>query len=155
MAAELNEAFERGGEGAAALAEAVVAAAEAPSDFKPVYELDQPIDAKIEAICKRVYGAEGVVFLPSAQQAIERYNKVGFDKLPICMAKTHLSLSHDPSLLNAPTGFTVTVRDIRQYTGAGWLVPLLGDMQTMPGYGVSPAAFNVDIDENGRTVGLF
>jgi formate--tetrahydrofolate ligase len=155
MAAELNEAFERGGEGAAALAEAVVAAAEAPSDFKPVYELDQPIDAKIEAICKRVYGADGVVFLPAAQQAIERYNKVGFDKLPICMAKTHLSLSHDPSLLNAPTGFTVTVRDIRQYTGAGWLVPLLGDMQTMPGYGVSPAAFNVDIDENGRTVGLF
>jgi formyltetrahydrofolate synthetase len=154
-AAELNEAFERGGEGAAALAEAVVAAAEAPSDFKPVYELDQPIEAKIEAICKRVYGAEGVVFLPAAQQAIERYNKVGFDKLPICMAKTHLSLSHDPSLLNAPTGFTITVRDIRQYTGAGWIVPLLGDMQTMPGYGVSPAAFNVDIDENGRTVGLF
>jgi formyltetrahydrofolate synthetase len=155
MAAELNEAFERGGEGAAALAEAVVAAAEAPSDFKPVYELDQPIDAKIEAICKRVYGAEGVVFLPAAQQAIERYTKVGFDKLPICMAKTHLSLSHDPTLLNAPTAFTVTVRDIRQYTGAGWLVPLLGDMQTMPGYGASPAAFNVDIDENGRTVGLF
>jgi len=155
MAAELNEAFERGGEGAAALAEAVVAAAEAPSDFKPVYELEQPIEAKIEAICKRVYGAEGVIFLPAAEQAIERYAKVGFDKLPICMAKTHLSLSHDPSLLNAPTGFTVTVRDIRQYTGAGWLVPLLGDMQTMPGYGVSPAAFNVDIDENGRTVGLF
>src|SRR5215204_6437813 len=155
VAAELNEAFERGGEGAAALAEAVVAAAEAPSDFKPVYELDQPIDVKIEAICRRVYGADGVVFLPAAQQAIERYNKVGFDKLPICMAKTHLSLSHDPSLLNAPTGFTVTVRDIRQYTGAGWLVPLLGDMQTMPGYGASPAAFNVDIDENGRTVGLF
>jgi methylenetetrahydrofolate dehydrogenase (NADP+) / methenyltetrahydrofolate cyclohydrolase / formyltetrahydrofolate synthetase len=155
MAAELNEAFERGGEGAAALAEAVVAAAEAPSDFKPVYDLDEPIDAKIEAICKRVYGADGVVFLPAAQQAIERYMKVGFDKLPICMAKTHLSLSHDPLLLNAPTGFTVTVRDIRQYTGAGWLVPLLGDMQTMPGYGVSPAAFNVDIDENGRTVGLF
>jgi formyltetrahydrofolate synthetase len=71
------------------------------------------------------------------------------------MAKTHLSLSHDPSLLNAPTGFTVTVRDIRAYTGAGWLVPLLGDMQTMPGLGVTPAAFNVDIDENGRTVGLF
>ncbi|HLM32483.1 MAG TPA: formate--tetrahydrofolate ligase, partial [Gaiellaceae bacterium] len=155
MAAELNEAFERGGEGASALAEAVVAAAEAPSDFKPVYELDQPIDVKIEAICKRVYCADGVVFLPAAQQAIERYNKVGFDRLPICMAKTHLSLSHDPSLLNAPTGFTITVRDIRQYTGAGWLVPLLGDMQTMPGYGVSPAAFNVDIDENGRTVGLF
>jgi formyltetrahydrofolate synthetase len=155
MAAEVNEAFERGGEGAAELAEAVVAAADAPSDFRPVYALDDPIDAKIEAICTRVYGAEGVVFLPAARQKIDQFTKLGFDTLPICMAKTHLSLSHDPALLNAPTGFTVTVRDIRQYTGAGWLVPLLGDMQTMPGYGVQPAAFNVDIDESGRTVGLF
>jgi len=155
VAAELNEAFERGGEGAAALAEAVVAAAEAPSSFEPLYELEQSIPEKIEAICTRVYGADGVVFLPAAQQKIDQFNEVGFDKLPVCMAKTHLSLSHDPSLLNAPTGFTVTVRDIRAYTGAGWLVPLLGDMQTMPGYGVSPAAFNIDIDENGRTVGLF
>jgi formyltetrahydrofolate synthetase len=155
VAAELNEAFERGGEGAAALAEAVVAAAEAPSDFKPIYDLDEPVAAKIEAVCRRVYGADGVVFLPAAQQAMERYTQIGFDKLPICMAKTQLSLSHDPTVLNAPTGFTMPVRDIRQYTGAGWLVPLLGDMQTMPGYGVSPAAFNVDIDESGRTVGLF
>ncbi|HEY7197325.1 MAG TPA: formate--tetrahydrofolate ligase [Gaiellaceae bacterium] len=155
VAAEVNEAFERGGEGAAELAEAVVAAAEAPKSFKQVYELDQTIEEKIEAICKRVYGAEGVVYLPTAQQKIEQFNAVGFDGLPICMAKTHLSLSHDPSLLNAPTGFTVTVRDIRPYTGAGWLVPLLGDMQQMPGYGVTPAAFNVDIDESGRTVGLF
>ncbi len=155
VAAEVNEAFERGGEGAAALAEAVVEAAEAPSDFRPIYDLEDSIEAKIEAICKRVYGADGVVFLPAARQKIEQFAAVGFDKLPICMAKTHLSLSHDPGLLNAPTGFTVTVRDIRQYTGAGWLVPLLGDMQTMPGYGVQPAAFNVDIDESGRTVGLF
>jgi formyltetrahydrofolate synthetase len=155
VAAEVNEAFERGGEGAAELAEAVVAAAEAPKSFKQVYELDQTIEEKIEAICKRVYGAEGVVYLATAQQKIEQFNAVGFDGLPICMAKTHLSLSHDPSLLNAPTGFTVTVRDIRPYTGAGWLVPLLGDMQQMPGYGVTPAAFNVDIDESGRTVGLF
>lgn len=155
MAAEVNDAFERGGEGAAALAEAVVEAAEAPSNFQPVYGLDAPIEGKIEAICKRVYGADGVVFLPAAQAAIERLTANGFDRIPVCMAKTHLSLSHDPSLLNAPRGFTVTVRDIRAYTGAGWLVPLLGDMQTMPGYGVSPAAFNVDIDENGRTVGLF
>jgi formate--tetrahydrofolate ligase len=155
MAAEVNEAFERGGEGAAELAEAVVAAAEAPSDFRFLYELDDPIDAKIEAVCTRAYGAEGVVFLPAARQKIEQFTKLGFDRLPICMAKTHLSLSHDPSLLNAPVGFTVTVRDIRQYTGAGWLVPLLGDMQTMPGYGVSPAAFNVDIDDTGKTVGLF
>ena len=155
VAAEVNEAFERGGEGAAALAEAVVDAAEQPSDFKPIYELEQTIEQKVEAICKRVYGADDVVFLPAAQDAIKRFTEVGFDKLPICMAKTHLSLSHDPALLNAPTGFTVTVRDIRQYTGAGWLVPLLGDMQTMPGYGKEPAAFNVDIDENGKTVGLY
>ncbi|MEO8291163.1 MAG: formate--tetrahydrofolate ligase [Gaiellaceae bacterium] len=154
-AAELNEAFERGGEGATALAEAIVDAAEQPSTFAPIYPLEAPIDEKIEAVCKRVYGADGVVFLPAAQQKIEQFTANGFDKLPICMAKTHLSLSHDPALLNAPTGFTVTVRDIRAYTGAGWLVPLLGDMQTMPGLGVSPAAVNVDIDENGRTVGLF
>ena len=154
-AAELNEAFERGGEGAAALAEAVVDAAESPSAFDFVYPLEAPIDAKVEAICKRVYGADGVVFLPAAQEKIRVFTEQGFDKLPVCMAKTHLSLSHDPALLNAPTGFTVTVRDIRAYTGSGWLVPLLGDMQTMPGLGVKPAAFDVDVDESGRTVGLF
>jgi formyltetrahydrofolate synthetase len=154
-AAELNEAFERGGEGAAGLAEAVVDAAESPSDFDFVYPLEAPIEAKVEAICKRVYGAEGVVFLPPAQEKIRVFTEQGFDRLPVCMAKTHLSLSHDPTLLNAPTGFTVTVRDIRAYTGSGWLVPLLGDMQTMPGLGVKPAAFDVDIDESGRTVGLF
>ena len=154
-AAELNEAFERGGEGAASLAEAVVDAAEQPSSFDYVYPLDAPIDAKIEALCTRVYGAEGVVFLPAAREKIERFTASGFDRLPICMAKTHLSLSHDPALLNAPTGFTIPIREIRAYTGAGWLVPLLGDMQTMPGLGVAPAAFNVDVDEQGRTVGLF
>jgi formyltetrahydrofolate synthetase len=154
-AAELNEAFERGGEGAAALAEALVDAADQGSSYAPIYPLEAPIDDKIEAVCKRVYGADGVVFLPAAQQKIDQFTENGFDNLPICMAKTHLSLSHDPLLLNAPTGFTITVRDIRAYTGAGWLVPLLGDLQTMPGLGVKPAAFDVDIDENGRTVGLF
>ncbi|MGH3093750.1 MAG: formate--tetrahydrofolate ligase, partial [Gaiellaceae bacterium] len=154
-AAELNEAFERGGEGAADLAEAVADAADQPSSFSPIYQLEAPIDEKVEAICTRVYGADGVVFLPAAQEKIKTFTAKGFDQLPICMAKTHLSLSHDPMLLNAPTGFTVTVRDIRAYTGAGWLVPLLGDMQTMPGLGVKPAAFDVDIDESGRTVGLF
>ena len=154
-AAELNEAFEQGGAGAADLAEALVDAAEQPSDYAPIYPLDAPIADKVEAVCRRVYGADGVVFLPAAQEKIEQFTANGYDKLPICMAKSHLSLSHDPTLLNAPTGFTVTVRDIRAYTGSGWLVPLLGDMQTMPGYGVTPAAVNVDIDENGRTVGLF
>ena len=153
--AEVNEAFERGGEGAAELAEAVVDATSEPAPFAPIYELEQPIEEKIEAVCKRVYGADDVVYLPAAQEKLKLYPEVGFDKLPICMAKTHLSLSHDPTLLNAPTGFTVTVRDIRAYTGSGWLVPLLGDMQTMPGLGTTPAAINVDIDESGRTVGLF
>ena len=154
-AAELNEAFERGGEGAQALAEAVVDAAEQPNGFDFLYPLDAPIAEKIEAVCKRVYGADGVAFLPAAQEKLKTFTEQGYDTLPVCMAKTHLSLSHDPSLLNAPTGFTVTVRDIRAYTGSGWLVPLLGDMQTMPGLGVKPAAFDVDIDESGRTVGLF
>jgi formate--tetrahydrofolate ligase len=153
--AELNEAFERGGEGASSLAEALVDAAEQGSSYAPIYPLEAPIDEKIEAVCKRVYGADGVVYLPAALERIKTFTENGYDKLPICMAKTHLSLSHDPLLLNAPTGFTVTVRDIRAYTGAGWLVPLLGDMQTMPGLGKTPAAFDVDIDENGRTVGLF
>jgi len=153
--AELNEAFERGGEGASSLAEALVDAAEQGSSYAPIYPLEAPIDEKIEAVCKRVYGADGVAYLPAAQEKIKTFTENGFDKLPICMAKTHLSLSHDPSLLNAPTGFSITVRDIRAYTGAGWLVPLLGDMQTMPGLGKTPAAFDVDIDENGRTVGLF
>jgi formate--tetrahydrofolate ligase len=154
-AAELNEAFERGGEGAASLAEALVDAADQSSSYSPIYQLEAPIDGKIEAICRRVYGADDVVFLPAAQEKIKTFTENGFDNLPICMAKTHLSLSNDPSLLNAPTGFTITVRDLRAYTGAGWLVPLLGDMQTMPGLGKTPAAFDVDIDENGRTVGLF
>jgi formate--tetrahydrofolate ligase len=155
FAAEANEAVMRGGAGAAALAEAVVAATEQPSNFAPVYPLDDSIERKIEAIATRVYGADGILLQPAARKKIEEYERVGFDKLPICMAKTHLSLSHDPTLANAPTGFTVTVRDVRAYTGAGWLVALCGDMQTMPGYGRTPAAQSVDIDDEGRTVGLF
>jgi formate--tetrahydrofolate ligase len=155
FAAEPNDAVSQGGQGAAALAEAVVAATEEPSSFTPIYPLDDPIERKIETIAKRVYGADGVFLLPAAREKIRQFDAAGFDGLPICMAKTHLSLSHDPALVNAPTGFTVTVRDIRAYTGAGWLVALCGDMQTMPGLGKTPAAFNVDIDAEGRTVGLF
>src|ERR1700730_6653031 len=155
FAAEANEAVVKGGEGAAALAEAVVAASEQPSDFRQIYQLDAPIDRKIEAIAKRIYGADGIFLLPAAKEKVEQFTANGLGDLPICMAKTHLSLSHDASLTNAPVGFTVTVRDLRAYTGAGWLVALCGDMQTMPGLGASPAAFNVDIDEEGRTVGLF
>jgi formate--tetrahydrofolate ligase len=154
-AAEVNNGFEEGGAGAAALAEAVVAAADEPSKFDFLYPLDAPIDQKIEAIAKRVYGADGIFLLKTARDKIAQFEGTGIDKLPICMAKTHLSLSHDASLANAPTGFTVTVRDLRAYTGAGWIVALCGDMQTMPGYGANPAAVNVDIDSEGRTVGLF
>jgi formyltetrahydrofolate synthetase len=154
-AAEVNNAFEEGGVGAAALAEAVVAAADEPSSFQYVYPLDAPIEAKIEAIALRVYGADGIFLQQAAREKIEQFTKLGLEKLPICMAKTHLSLSDDVALTNAPTGFTVTVRDLRAYTGAGWIVALCGDMQTMPGLGATPAAVNVDIDDEGRTVGLF
>src|SRR5438477_2444806 len=154
-AAEVNNAFEEGGAGAAALAEAVVAAADEPSSFEYVYPLDATIEAKIEAIAMRVYGADGIFLQQAARERIEQFTKLGLEKLPICMAKTHLSLSDDVALTNAPTGFTVTVRDLRAYTGAGWIVALCGDMQTMPGLGATPAAVNVDIDGEGRTVGLF
>ena len=154
-AAELNEAFERGGEGAASLAEAVVDAADHPNEFEFTYPIDAPIETKIEAIATRVYGAGSVMFLQTAKDKIKQFAAGGLGTLPICMAKTHLSLSHDPALTNAPTGFEVTVRDVRAYTGAGWLVALCGTMQTMPGLGANPAAFSVDIDEDGRTVGLF
>src|SRR5581483_1697830 len=153
--AAVNSSFEEGGDGAAELAEAVVDAADHPSEFQPIYPLDAPIRDKIEAIARRVYGADGVFLLPAAENDVRRFTEQGLDNVPICMAKTHLSLSHDPNLTGAPTGFTVPVRAVRAYTGAGWLVALCGDMQTMPGLSETPAAFNVDIDEDGRTVGLF
>ncbi len=154
-ASEINEAFTQGGAGASALAEAVVAAADEGNSFDFVYPLDAPIEAKIEAIAKRVYGADGISLQPAARAKVKEFTNAGLDKLPICMAKTHLSLSHDPKLMNAPVGFTVGVRDLRAYTGAGWIVALCGDMQTMPGYGRTPAAMSVDIDERGEIVGLF
>jgi formyltetrahydrofolate synthetase len=155
FAAEVNEGFERGGEGAAALAQAVAEACEQPSEFRFMYEEDDSIEDKIRAIATRVYGARDVFFYPAAERKLEQYTAEGLDRLPICMAKTHLSLSADPTLLNAPEDFTLQVRDIRAYTGAGWLVPLCGDIQQMPGLGKKAAALNVDVDEDGRTVGLF
>ncbi len=155
FAAENNEAFARGGDGATELAEAVAEACDQPNRFEHLYPLDAPITTKIETIARRVYGAGNVSFAPAAQKQMETFTATGLDKLPICMAKTHLSLSHDPALVNAPAGFDLPVRDLRAYTGAGWLVALCGDMMTMPGLGVSPALQQVDIDESGRTVGLF
>ena len=155
FAAEANEGFTRGGAGAADLASAVVEACDQPNTFHQLYQDDEPIQDKIEAVAKRVYGAKDVYFYPEAEAKITQFTREGLGHLPVCMAKTHLSLSADPSLLNAPERFTLPVRDIRAYTGAGWLVPLCGDIVQMPGLGKTPAALNIDIDENGRTVGLF
>ena len=155
FAAELNEAFEKGGDGAAKLAEAVVAAADEPSDFQFLYPEDATIKEKIHAIATKAYGADDVVYYLDAERKIDQFTAAGLDKLPMCMAKTPLSLTHDPTQLGAPTGFTLPVRDMRAYTGAGWLVPLCGDIMQMPGLGKTPAAFDIDIDSDGNTVGLF
>jgi formate--tetrahydrofolate ligase len=155
FAAEVNAGFEKGGIGAADLAGAVVDACEQPSAFRPLYTDGAPIREKIKTIATRVYGARDVFFYPQAEEKIAQFERDGLGHFPVCMAKTHLSLSADPMLRNAPEDFTVTVRDVRAYTGAGWLVPLCGDITQMPGLGKSPAALNVDIDDAGRTVGLF
>ncbi len=147
--------WELGGEGAVDLANAVVKAAEQPSDFKFLYPLDMSIKDKIETIAKEVYGADGVDYLPEAEEKIQEYTRLGFDKLPICMAKTHLSLSHDPALKGVPKGFRVPIRDIRASVGAGFLYPLLGTMSTMPGLPTKPGFYEIDIDlETGEVVGL-
>ncbi|HLH64900.1 MAG TPA: formate--tetrahydrofolate ligase [Solirubrobacteraceae bacterium] len=155
FAAEANEGFMKGGAGAADLASAVVEACEQPNTFHQLYQDDEPIQDKIEAVATKVYGARDVYFYPEAEAKLAQFTRDGLSHFPVCMAKTHLSLSADPTLLNAPEGFTLPVRDIRAYTGAGWLVPLCGDIVQMPGLGRTPAALNIDIDENGRTVGLF
>jgi formate--tetrahydrofolate ligase len=154
FAAEATSAFSEGGNGAAALAEAVAAASERPSSLRYAYELDDPVAVKIDKIARKVYGARGVELAPQAVRTIDRFAAEGLDRLPVCMAKTHLSLSHDPAVLNAPEGFTLPVRELRAYTGAGWLVALCGDMMTMPGLSAHPAALDIDIDIDGRTVGL-
>ena len=155
FASEANEGFTKGGAGAADLAEAVVSAADQPNTFHHLYEDDAPIQDKIEAVATQVYGAKEVYYYPAAEAKLSQFTQEGLGHYPVCMAKTHLSLSADPTLLNAPEGFTLPVRDIRAYTGAGWLVPLCGDIVQMPGLGKEPAAVNIDIDAEGRTVGLF
>lgn len=150
-----SEVWAKGGAGGEELARAVVKAADRPSDFRFLYELDWTIKQKIETIATKVYGADGVDYTAAAESKIKLYNRLGYDKLPICMAKTHLSLSHDQKLKGRPRGFRVPVRDIRAATGAGFLYPLLGEMRTMPGLPSEPAGNTIDIDEHGRTVGLF
>lgn len=144
-----------GGEGAVGLAEAVVAACEKGSDFKLLYPDELSIKEKIEVLAKKVYNADGVVFEPLAERKIKQFEDLGLGRLPICMAKTHLSISHDPGMKGLPENYIFPIRDIRASVGAGFLYPLAGAMRTMPGLGSRPAAHNVDIDEYGRTKGLF
>jgi formyltetrahydrofolate synthetase len=145
-----------GGDGAIELAEAVVAACEKPGDFKFLYPLEWSITEKIEKIAKDIYGADGVTYEPAAQKQIRKFEKAGFGHLPVCMAKTHLSISHDASLKGRPTGFTIPVREVRASVGAGFIYPILGDMSTMPGLSSRPSYLNIDIDlETGKIVGLF
>ncbi len=153
--AYVSEVWAKGGEGGGELAEAVVAACGKSNRFRLLYPDDMPIKEKIETIATRVYGADGVDYAPAAEERIETFTRWGLDKLPICMAKTHLSLSHDGTLKGRPRGFRVPVRNIRPSAGAGFLFPLLGTFSTMPGLPSKPAALNVDIDEDGRIVGLF
>lgn len=145
-----------GGEGAVDLAKAVIAACDKPSNFQFLYPLEWSIKEKIEKIAKDIYGAGSVSYTPEAEAKIELYTRLGFDKLPICMAKTHLSLTHDPALKGRPQGYVFPVRDIRASVGAGFLYPLCGEMRTMPGLPSRPVFYDVDLDlTTGRVVGLF
>lgn len=151
----LSEAWEKGGEGGKDLAGAVLKMCEQKSDFKFLYPLDIPIKEKIETIATRIYGAKAVEYSDEAEKKIEQYTRLGYDRLPINMAKTHLSLSHDPNLKGRPRDFILPVRDIRISAGAGFLYPICGTMRTMPGLPSVPAGTKVDIDSEGKVVGLF
>lgn len=153
--AAMSDHWAKGGDGARELAEAVVAACEKPSNFEFLYPLELSIKEKIETIAKKMYSAGEVIYEPLAERQIKSYEENGFGNLPICMAKTHLSISHDPALKNAPSGYTLSVREARASVGAGFIYPLLGTMRTMPGLGSTPAYLNVDIDDDGKVVGLF
>jgi len=155
--AVLSDVHAKGGKGAAQLADAVIRAAEMakPEPFKFLYDADWPIKKKIETIATEIYGADGVDYERAANSAIDTFTRLAFDKLPICMAKTQYSLSHDPTRRGRPKGFRIPVRDIRLAGGAGFLTPLIGTIQTMPAFGRQPAATNMDIDKNGRIVGMF
>ncbi|AZZ41027.1 formate--tetrahydrofolate ligase [Acidipropionibacterium jensenii] len=144
-----------GGAGAADLARAVVAACEEPARFRYTYRLEAPLADKIEAIATRVYGADGIDLLPAAARELAHFEDLGYGHFPVVMAKTHLSLSHDPALKGAPTGWRLPVREVRVAAGAGYVYTICGDMRTMPGLASHPAAERIDIDADGNTVGLF
>lgn len=151
----LSTVWANGGKGAIDLAEKVVALCEKENHYAPLYDVDKTIEEKIETIAKKVYGADGVQFTPEAKEQIEIFNKNGWGKLPICMAKTQMSLSDDGSIMGRPQGFTITVRELRPSLGAGFIVALTGKVLTMPGLPKHPSALDMDIDEDGKIKGLF
>ena len=151
----LSDVFANGGEGGKELALKVVEACEKPSDFTPIYSDELTIRQKVETVAKEIYRADGVNFTKAAEKALKEIASLGGDKLPVCIAKTQYSLSDDPTLLGAPTGFTITVRDLKLSNGAGFVVVYTGDIMTMPGLPKFPAAERIDIDENGKITGLF
>jgi formate--tetrahydrofolate ligase len=153
--AAVTTAFADGGKGAAALAELLADACEAPSAYAPLYPLEMPVLQKIETLATKVYGASGVDVAPPAARDLELFARNGFGALPVCIAKTHLSLSSDPGLVGAPTGWRLPVREVRLCAGAGFIYAICGDMRTMPGLGTNPAAASIDLDDHGNIIGLF
>ena len=151
----LSEVWAKGGEGGIELAKEVIRLCEQPNDFTFAYELDMSIKEKIEAIVTKIYGGKDVLFTANAEKQIKTLTELGFDKMPVCMAKTQYSLTDDATKLGAPTGFTVTVRNIKVSAGAGFLVALTGEIMTMPGLPKVPAAERIDVDETGKISGLF
>ena len=146
--------FSDGGAGATDLAQAVIEACDEPSDFHYLYDSAATLKEKIETVATKIYGAAQVDYTPAATRQLANYERLGFGELPVCIAKTHLSISADASLKGAPTGHTVTVREVRASVGAGFIYPLCGEMRTMPGLGKAPAASRIDFDDNGEIVGL-
>ena len=151
----ISEAWAKGGEGAIDLAQKVIEATEKPSNFQYMYDVNDSIKDKINAIATKIYGADGVNYTPAVEKTIAEFEAEGLDKMPICMAKTQYSLSDDQFKLGAPTGFKITVRELRISAGAGFIVALTGNILTMPGLPKKPAAENMDIDINGKITGLF
>ena len=146
--------FRRRGAGAAELAEAVAEAAAEPSQFQFLYPDSASLRKKIEILATKVYGTDGADYTPQTAAQIDTYERAGFGHLPVCVAKTHLSLSSDPSLKGAPTGWRLPVREVRASVGAGFVYPICGEIRTMPGLGTNPAAARIDLDEDGQIVGL-
>jgi formyltetrahydrofolate synthetase len=148
------DVFDRGGSGAIDLALAVLSASDQPSGFHHLYDLQVPVREKIERIAATMYGAVGVDYEPEAATAIDRYEALGFGSMPVCMAKTQYSLSGNAKLLARPTGFRLTIRDVRLYAGAGYLVPIAGDIMLMPGLGKQPSGLGIDLLPDGTIVGI-